>query len=588
MTSEISSDGFGNQVIPEGRLSGEWLFRLGYYRLVTGDLSLLDNTSNQWFFQRLISQAMSVCDLSLHPALKKLTADKRLSESLRQKASEAAELIEEHERKIRKTEGASFNPPPANDIMDIARTILASTRRPQTTEILRLLKDKNPGVRRMALYIIGKFRISEMTQEVCMCLSDSELAGDAFDVLQSMGQEAGSDLRRYYLVSSGNPSVSVAIIRILGSSCNDVNMEFIYSRLWSGSRYIRELVLEHLVKCRYVVGKDETLKLVPLICEVSSTIVWLLSVKICLNRNNNPALLKEINREYSQWTFFLAGLLKIIDAESLKSLRSLRSFSVIHEEDTPGRELPEIISNITGDPQPEKDGSFSDPASEEKKYRKLKKFFPSEIPEYPGILEDLINCDYNVAGVWTKVEAVRSIRSLEDRNTRESVVALLFSREAILREEAALLLFRNDMESYTFLSPRLSDKKHIDRIVSGEIHEGELVRNKTLFLSSFFRSINEELLLAVAGKMQFISGHDPIPGYTGPGYVLWSFREEGGKPDLHVLHEYRKDVEEKLNSMKGRNYSYRYLLPLPTVHEFCLLHPDHAHDIIKLLEINEE
>lgn len=587
MASEVFSDGLNIQGIPEGRLSGEWLFRSGYYHLVTGDLSLLDNTSNNWFFERLIKNASSFLDLSMLPALRKLTMDKRLSESLRQKASEAAELIEDHERQSRKPELPSLNAA-AGGNMDIARSILSGSRRPPATEILRFLKDKNPGVRRMALYIIGKFRISEMTQEVCMCLSDSELAGDAFVVLRSMGEDTVNDLRRFYLVSSGNTLISASIIRILGTFCTEANVEFINSRLWSGSRYIRGLVLEHLVKCRYVAGREDTLKLIPLLYEVSSTIMWLLSVKICLNRNNNHELLKEVNREYAQWNSFLAGLMKIIDTGSLKSLTSSRFFPARHEDDAHGGEILEIISHITGDPQPEKDGSYHDPADEEKKFRKLKKYFQSEIPEYPAVLEDLINCDYNITGLWTKATAIRSLTNLENENIRESLVALLFSREALLREEAALIMAQYDRKSYESLSSRLGNKNQTDAIVNGNYHKGELIRDKTIFLSSFFHGISEDLMIPAAGRMQFFSDQDPVPGYTGQGFVLWGLRDEGGKPDLIILHEEMKDVDGTPWSGKERSHSFRYLLPLSALNEFFILHPEHVNSILKLLDVNEE
>jgi hypothetical protein len=586
MGSEVSSDGSGNEGVRDGRMSGEWLFRSAYYSLVTGDLSLLEKTGNKWFFEKLISQAVKTCDMSLLPALKKIAGDRSFGESLRQKASEASELIEECERKTRKPEGLLY-PAQGNSGIDMARTMLAGTRRPQTTEILRLLRDKSHLVRRMALYIIGKFRISEMTQEVCMCLPDNELSCDAFDVLQSMGQDAAADLRRYYLVSSGNPMTSAAILRILGSFCSDGNMEFIYSRLWSGSRNIRELALDHLLKCRYMAGKEETLRVVPLLYEVSSTIVWLLSVRICLARHNNPALLKEINREYGQWNSFLAGLIKITDTESLKTQRTLSPFHLRHEDDNPVKEVYEIISLITGDPQPGKDGSFRDAVSEEKKYRRLKKYFPTEIPGYPSVMEDIINCDYNIIGVWTKAAAIRSLSSLEDSDIKESIIALLFSREAILREEAALLTGRCNRDSFDEVSARLEEKKNTGRIVRGEVNDSELVRSKTLFLSSFFNGIHEEMMVQPACKMQFISGSDPLPDFVSPGFVLWSFGEEGAKPDLVILYEGTGDAEERLDHVRGGRYRYHYLLPLSVVQEFCILHPLYANDVINLMDVNE-
>ena len=51
------------------------------------------------------------------------------------------------------------------------RRSLSETRMPQTTEILRLLRDKSIESKRLAIYMIGKFRLSDMLPEVCECLN---------------------------------------------------------------------------------------------------------------------------------------------------------------------------------------------------------------------------------------------------------------------------------------------------------------------------------------------------------------------------------------------------------------------------------
>ena len=71
-----------------------------------------------------------------------------------------------------------------------------------------------------------------------------------------------------------------------------------------------------------------------------------------------------------------------------------------------------------------------------------------EIPDYKSLLEDIINCDYNLISVWTKACTLKSITEIEEEDLAESVVALLFSPEQILREESARLIARSGRELY--------------------------------------------------------------------------------------------------------------------------------------------
>ena len=88
-----------------------------------------------------------------------------------------------------------------------AKKVLSETRMPQTTEILRLLRDKSPESKRLAIYMIGKFRLSDMLPEVCECLNIPGLETDAAAVLSAFGNSAEEELIRFYLVSSGNINV---------------------------------------------------------------------------------------------------------------------------------------------------------------------------------------------------------------------------------------------------------------------------------------------------------------------------------------------------------------------------------------------
>ena len=103
-----------------------------------------------------------------------------------------------------------------NDKLLAARKILTDSRVPQTTQLLRLLRDKSPASKRLAIFMIGKFRMTDMLSEVSECLNVPVLESHAVNVLKSFGSEGDEEMRRFYLLSSGNVQISKTILRIAG------------------------------------------------------------------------------------------------------------------------------------------------------------------------------------------------------------------------------------------------------------------------------------------------------------------------------------------------------------------------------------
>ena len=70
----------------------------------------------------------------------------------------------------------------------------------------------------------------------------------------------------------------------------------------------------------------------------------------------------------------------------------------------------------------------------------------------------------------------------------ESLIALLFSPELILREETAKLLSRSGKEYYVQASDRLPGdvKETLDSIIGGNVNDYELLYDKVIFLKSLF------------------------------------------------------------------------------------------------------
>lgn len=552
----------GEWEILTNKFSGKTLFRKKLYWLETGDLSVIGTVRNRWFYTELLAYAVAFRDLNLLPALKKITASPNLDEGTRRKASEAFERIAlqtESVDTVQKTTTQSNEFTRAEN----ARITLAGTRYPQTTEILKLLKDKSPELKRLALFLIGKFRMTDMIQEVCECLTLTGVENDAYAVMKSLGPAVTRDIDRCYLKTSGNVNTSKVLLRMMSEIHQPADLSFLVERLSSNSRLVREMSLDTLLASGF--SPDETGKerLKTNINETFGTLAWIISFLIPLEQGKNGFLSGELKKEYERWKEYLLKLLHLVYKEKV-------------EEDG-NNPIPEMASLIFGFP----DGK----GINSKTFKKLQQWFPLEIPTVNGLVEDIINCDYNLLGVWTKACALRSIPAPGYAFPGESVAALLFSPDQILREEASRLLSGSSMELYKSTSSRIPEKNriHLDRIVSGQTNDRELIFDKVRFLASSFGQIREDDLLFLAEKLVF-ARNDQRGLYSQPSdTVMWSFSDENGEPEVFVSHQDLTDPGRIARDIRSA-CSFCYVLPLKSISEFDFHCPESSFGIFRYID----
>jgi len=573
------SDDWGNL---KNKFSGKTLFRYNLFHLETGNLSVLDNINNNSFLEELFTYSRKYNDLNLIPALKKIAGDNEYSESIRQRASEITETIEEHSAI---SEGKIASGRSDGEKEQAARRILAGIRYPQTTDILRLLRENSVELKRLALFLIGKFNLTDMIQEVCECLNTPGIEKDAFSVLVFFGNTAGNELNRFYLMSSGNITLSRTIVRICAQSCPPDSLPFLTERLWSNPRQIREIALKALIKCGYKAVNDDREKLNRLIFETFSLLARITSDKMCLAENDNMLLYGVLDKEYCRWKDFLLNLLFLTYGNEIP---------VPSKKDNSGKEehyarfIPELVEIIYGDSVEARKLKGQNQAVEKKRFKRLQRYFACEVPQYKDLLENIINYDYNILSIWTKASTLRYISEIDNEDLGESVVALLFSPEELLRQEAAQLIARSGRELYTTTSERIpeSARKGLDRIISGMTDKNELLFEKTGFLASIFPDILEDELLYLAERMKFIkkdhAGDEPIPS----GGLLWSIPENKREAVISVI----ADREEMAGAVRDKlaGNSFLYLLPFDVIEDFTFQFPGSSYRVMKFIDDKEE
>jgi hypothetical protein len=233
--AKVSETGIsGKQDTLKNRFSAYLNFRTDYFSLISGDFSVLNRIRNNWYFEEIVDYAYSKKDINLLPVLKKTVNNNDLDEEVRQHAAEIAGILNEHTPSLKSE----------NENISNAIKILSGSRMPQTTEILRLLRDKSVESRKVAIYMIGKFHLTDLLSEVCVCMNIPGLTKDAYEVLKTFGSDAEDVLFSYYLVTSGNTKLSKTILQLLGENCIGETIGFMFSRLWSNSRLLKETAVK--------------------------------------------------------------------------------------------------------------------------------------------------------------------------------------------------------------------------------------------------------------------------------------------------------------------------------------------------------
>jgi hypothetical protein len=558
----------------KNKFAAHLMFRNDYFNIISGSSSGMNSIYNIWYYEKIMDYAVSKTDLNLIPVLKRTAVNTEFDEYIRQRAAEAVRIIQEN--------SASYKP--GDEKMSDSIRALSGTRKPQTTEILRLLRESSIESKRQAIFIIGKFGFSDLSTEVCGCLSIPGLTSDASEVLKSFGQEAESALIRLYLSSSGNTVLCRTILQLLGKRCNSDISGFLFLRLWANSRQVKELAIKYLVNCKFKPADKETERLNQLSSEIIGIITWCLAVKIALVRDNDTFLLDKIKNEITRWYKFLYSILSITYNSGTVAVINENIETGTMESVSYALEMTDTMVSDIIKPQLI---YLLDLVPDEVKLRNLYQFYALEIPDRKKILEDIINRDYNLISLWTKACALRKLTGIDDYDIAESVTALLFSPEEIIREEAAYLITRSNPELYVSASERIPDsiKNHLDNIISGTRDKSDMLFEKTQFLSAIFGGILEDELLGLASRMTFKKNINGNQEDLAEGFINWTIPDDNQGTRVIVLYDGAGD-SPRLSNNQWKNIPC-YTLPLVAVEQYLVQYPDNSREILKYIDDNE-
>jgi ATP:ADP antiporter, AAA family len=558
----------------KNRFAARLALRNDYFSLISGDYSTLNNKENRSYYETISDYAKTIKDINLVPVLKKISLNTELDNNIRQSANETIRIIQEYYSSLK---------PGDEKISDAIRT-LSGTRTPQTTEILRLFRDSSVESKRLAIYMIGKFGLSDLLSEVCGSLNTPGLAVEAASVLRKSGTTVEDKLIRLYVITSGNARLSKTILQLLSNICTKESAGFFFSRLWSNSRQLKEVAARYLLNCNFRPDEVEKDRLNQLSSDIIGIITWFLSAKISLVRDDDDFLLVEISREVERWTSFLTDILSITyKPASIARMTEKMNIGTL-ESISYALEMTDIVID---EPIKQKLICLIDLVPDEVKLTNLFQFYPGEIPNRKRLQEDIINRDYNLISLWTKACTLRTVSVIESNDMAESVTALLFSPEELMQEEAANLIARSDKGLYHAASERLPDavKSRLDNIINGKTNKKELLFDKVQFLARHFAGIGEDDLLSLASELKYKTDFDAGSPGLSEGLILWKLSDDNKTIRVQVLYGGTAIDSEVLNHT-GRNFSF-YYLPLSAIEQYHFQFPERSSVILKYIDDNE-
>ncbi|MGA1978399.1 MAG: Npt1/Npt2 family nucleotide transporter [Bacteroidales bacterium] len=568
-TNSVTTPGDQNR---KSLFAAEIAFRDNYFSLACGDYKCLDKYPGNNLPDIILNHSESRQDISMIPLLKKLASDQAFNTGIKQRSATVAESLEH----------LMISGHPDNEKYFSSLKLFTDSRQPQTTQVLRLLRDNSDESKAEGIMLIGKFRITEMLPDVCECLNNPGLRELAADILKSFGSKAYGELQKYFMISSGNTEISKAILYLLAEGCSPENQAFIFSRLWSGSREVKEVAATLLAGCDYRSPDEEKDHIHQLISDTIGIMVWNLSARICIEKSNNTVLLKAINEEINRWNAYLFNLLSIaFDSGSIMRIReSLESGTV--ESINYALEMIDIVIDESIKP---KLIPLLDIIPDENKVKALYQFFPGEVPDYAKLVENILNRDYNLLGIWIRACAIRDLPGIKGETLAESLIALLFSPEEILQEESARLIERSDRETYRLASVRINAKtrESLSRILSTEASSMELLYEKVSFMSKRFSGTDEDHLLKLAGSLKFIREIRDWKLQGSGRFILWPLPDSEQDEKAFIAGQ-GKEPEGITGIIENGSY---YFLPLDAVREFIFMYPEKSSAVLNYIEIKE-
>ncbi|MFA0964156.1 hypothetical protein AB9P05_20270 [Roseivirga sp. BDSF3-8] len=403
----------------------------------------------------------------------------------------------------------------------------------------KLFRDRNVRVRKQAVAASAGSMEAILHRSLIEKLGEPIYANAAVASLVATGTEVLPVLESAFYTSGQEEGVQLRIIEVYGKVGGGVAVDYLLKKLEYTNQNVVQAALNALSRSGYTVSKEKLLEIKRELDEICGVLIWNMSVYLDLEREGAGQLLiqamdAEIKGNYDKVFQLLALLYEPRSVELVRE--NIRSGDV--EKAEFASELLELFIAEEAKPMllP-----ILNVSSYREKIIRLQYQFPTESMSRREALRDLIQRDYKWVNRWTKVCAMKELELDFEEEDVKLFQANLVNPHPMLRETAALILYRHSAVDFQEYIQRFSNKlsyfdadEILAKVVRADTDEEQRVPELKWEIVELF-SKTEDFNLTSGLVLSELVSKLTIEKYRKEDFVC--FKESPERIDLYYVHQ---------------------------------------------------
>jgi hypothetical protein len=506
------------------------LFAGHYVDIICGRDDYLAGRADDTYAYEAVRIAGRTFNQGMLPALRAIASASRFGEKVRGDAEAVARSIEKYYSDPARNADMLRLPGISGRSM-IARGILLSPRKPNVSEIIKLLSETDPEIRRTGIIAAGKFGFTELKEEVLLALSSPDTEREAFYVLQLFGPEVYGSIIGQALGSSNSERENLMIIRLLRMMPLPDVASYMMNLISGGNVSVRLKAAWYLGEQGYALPAQQKQKIEEIISETVHAVAKIIILKQEAVRRKYFVMSQALIYERDMNIAFVHALSALLTGQKAAAMiRSHAGHGSAGGAETAAEAVKAAVGGTLEKPLQALLGNHND----RRRLNEISLFYPLRTAAGRSLVSSLLSTEQNITGIWSKACALHRVAAEGTGIERELAVSYLFSNNQILQEESARAIRAINREWYSDAETRLPGhaRTRIEAVINGKVPEMAMIFEKTRFLSLCFSSIPEERMIMLAKAVRYSETYD---AETLPGQISWIVPSEEGKSGLYSL-----------------------------------------------------
>ena len=513
-----------------GGLQSLILFHRDYLDIISGRLDFLSAGGDDSYASVVVRSAESTFDPALVPALNVIVNGIRFSESVRREAATALTDIENFYSDPVRNRGM-LRRPGISENAAAARAILVNKRVPQQSEILKLLNDENPEIKKAGLAAAGRFGLIQLREEILHALAVPEISREAFYLLIHFGPDIYGDIIGSAVKPQGNEQVSMMIIRLLSLMQHGKALPHLTQLMLNAPVTVKAEAAGYLAAPGFDQDEMHLRKSADLVSRTVYNLARLIAFRIVTEEKQYLLLTKALQWERKTYERLLYALISLLYGSTCAEMIGTNADAGTASGSEIAAELIDTaIAGTLGKQLTALLGHHTDTV----RLSELAYCFPLREVTRKTLTHSILAADQNITGVWSKACALHKVAEEGHGTEREVVVSYLFSGSQLLQEEAARVIRSINHSWFTEVEERLTEpvRQKAAALISGQLPNMATIFEKVRFLSLCFRTIPEERIINLAAGMSYTESYYGAPS---KGILNWIIPSDNGKTGLYSL-----------------------------------------------------